>query len=31
MTRIAEASPALGAHFERAVRTGILCSYDPTR
>jgi hypothetical protein len=27
--RIAAADPALGRHFETAVRTGTLCSYVP--
>ena len=27
--RIAAADPALGRHFETAIRTGTLCSYVP--
>ena len=29
MTRIAEQSPSLGAHFEASVRTGTYCAYVP--
>jgi tetratricopeptide (TPR) repeat protein len=29
IARINDHSPALGAHFERTVRTGILCTYSP--
>jgi hypothetical protein len=31
IARIADALPELGAHLDRAVRTGIRCSYDPDR
>lgn len=31
MQRIEEAAPALGRHFTRSVRTGVMCVYDPNR